>query len=165
MREQRSNRSNDRGGTQSTLSHQRPSALKPVISIHIHTQESHSQSARTPAGDFAQLYRYLDLRESSAQTGRTAGGHSVHTQSSAAISGHQQSSAFTFTLRNHVHSQLGRQPATSLNSTDIWIYERAALKPVERQRGHSVHTQSSAAISGHQRSSTVINGHQQLRQR
>jgi len=61
--------------------------------------------------------------------------------------------AFTFTLSNHIHSQLGRQLATSLNSTGIWIYERAALRPVERQGG----TQSTLS---HQRPSVVISGHQ-----
>ena len=54
-------------------------------------------------------------------------------------------------IHTHIHTQFGRQPATSFNSTGIWIYERTALRPVER-RGHSVDTQSSAAISGHQRS-------------
>ena len=77
----------------------------------------------------------------------------THRHSSSRLHSHSLS-AFTFTLGNHVHTQLGRQPATSFNSTGNWIYERTALRPVER-RGHSVDTQSSAVISGHQRSSTV----------
>jgi len=59
----------------------------------------------THNGDFAQLDRYLDYERTALRPVERQGG----TQSTAphsVISGHQRSSAFTFTLRNQVHTQV-----------------------------------------------------------
>ena len=123
----------------------------PHACIHIHCQYSHSHSGITftLSSDASRRLRstrpvFGFMREQRSDRSNEGGTQSTlsHQRSSTVINGH---------IHTHIHTQFGRQPATSFNSTGIWIYERTALRPVER-RGHSVDTQSSAAISGHQRS-------------
>ena len=120
MREQRSGRSNDRGGTQSTLSHQRPSA---VISGHQHSH-SHSGITFTLSSDASRRLRSTQpvigfMREQRSGRSNDRGGTQStlsHQRPSVVINGHQRSSATTTAVAPSKHSKA----SSAMCSCECW---------------------------------------------